>query len=88
VERRREPTPPGPPGPKALVSSLHVTGERLYSEGELIAVAGFRPGSQLSLADLREMAGRITHFYTPAAIRRPGLCAGPGYRSRRREPSR
>ncbi len=63
VERRAAPTPPGPPGPKALVSSLHVTGERLFSEGQLIAVTGFRPGSQLSLSDLREMAERITHFY-------------------------
>jgi len=53
----------GPPGPKVLVQSLHVTGETLFPEAELIAAAGFTPGSQLDLRDLRRMAGRISDFY-------------------------
>lgn len=53
----------GPAGPKVLVQSLHVSGETLFPEAELIAVAGFRPGSQLDLRDLREMAARISDFY-------------------------
>ena len=53
----------GPAGPKVLIQSLHVSGETLFPEAELIAVAGFRPGSQLDLRDLREMAARISDFY-------------------------
>jgi hemolysin activation/secretion protein len=53
----------GPAGPKVQVQSLHVTGETLFPEAELIAVAGFHPGSQLDLRDLREMAARISDFY-------------------------
>jgi hemolysin activation/secretion protein len=53
----------GPAGPKVMVESLHITGETLFPEAELIAVTGFRPGSELDLRDLREMAGRISDFY-------------------------
>jgi hemolysin activation/secretion protein len=53
----------GPAGPKVLVRSLHVTGETLFPEAELIAVAGFTPGSQLDLRDLRAMAAKISQFY-------------------------
>ena len=53
----------GPEGPKVLVRALHVTGETLFPEAELVAVAGFQPGSQLDLRDLRIMAARISDFY-------------------------
>ena len=53
----------GPAGPKVQVQSLHVSGETLFPEADLIAVAGFHPGSQLDLRDLREMAARISDFY-------------------------
>ncbi len=53
----------GPAGPKVLVQSLHVTGQTLYSEAELIAAAGFTPGGQMDLRDLRTMAAKITDFY-------------------------
>ncbi len=48
---------------KILVKSLQVTGAQLYSEAELIAVTGFRPGSELSLNDLRAMTLKITDLY-------------------------
>ena len=53
----------GPAGPSVLVRSLHVTGATLFPEAELIAVAGFTPGKQLDLRDLRAMAARISDFY-------------------------
>lgn len=61
--------PPGAPGGsevKILVKSLQVTGAQVYSETELIAITGFTPGSELSLADLRAMALRITEHYRKA----------------------
>ena len=48
---------------KVMVRALQVTGARVYSEAELIALTGFRPGSELSLPDLRQMADRITSHY-------------------------
>ena len=53
----------GPAGPRIVVQSLHVTGETRFSEAELLAVSGFKPGSALDLHDLRVMAGRISDFY-------------------------
>ena len=45
---------------KILVKSLTVSGQGgLYSEGDLVAVAGFKPGSELTLSDLRAMAAKI-----------------------------
>lgn len=48
---------------KIEVNSLHLSGQNLYSEEELLALTGFRPGAQLSLGDLQAMASRITDFY-------------------------
>ena len=48
---------------KVTVRALQVTGARVYSEAELVALTGFRPGSELALSDLREMAARITAHY-------------------------
>ncbi|MDB5946554.1 MAG: Polypeptide-transport-associated domain protein ShlB-type [Ramlibacter sp.] len=48
---------------KVTVRALRVTGARAYPESELVALTGFRPGSELSLPDLREMAARITTHY-------------------------
>lgn len=48
---------------KVPVRALRVTGARVYSEPELVALTGFRPDSELSLSDLREMAARITAHY-------------------------
>lgn len=48
---------------KITVNSLRVTGAKAYPEADLIAVTGFKPGSLLSLTDLRRMAARITSHY-------------------------
>lgn len=48
---------------KVLVKRLRVTGAQAYSEAELLAVTGFRPGSELTLSDLRGMASRIADYY-------------------------
>jgi len=63
IDRSAKPGDVGPAGPKITIQSLHVTGETRFPEAELIAVAGFSPGSQLDLRDLRVMAARITDFY-------------------------
>ena len=48
---------------RILVKSLKITGANVYSEAELLTITGFKPGSELSLADLRGMASRITDHY-------------------------
>ena len=48
---------------KITVRSLRITGAQVYSEAELLALTGFRPGSELSLSDLRAMAARIAAHY-------------------------
>jgi hemolysin activation/secretion protein len=45
------------------VDSVRVTGNSLFSEAELIAAANVRPGSELSLSELRGAAARIAAFY-------------------------
>lgn len=59
----RAPIVSGTESVKIIVSSLKVTGARAYSEAALLSVTGFKPGSELSLADLRGMAARIADFY-------------------------
>ena len=48
---------------KVLVKSLRVTGQALYSEAQLIAIAGFAPGRELTLSELRAMAAKIADYY-------------------------
>jgi len=50
-------------GAKLQVSQLRITGETLFSERELLAATNFKPGSLLSLAELRDIAAQITRFY-------------------------
>lgn len=46
-----------------VVDQLLVTGNRVHSAAELVAVAGFTPGASVTLADLQAMAARITGHY-------------------------
>lgn len=48
---------------KITVQSLTVTGVTIYSPGEMVAQTGFKPGSELTLSDLRAMATEITRRY-------------------------
>lgn len=45
------------------VNALRVTGAQAYSQAELLALTGFRPGTEQSLTDLRAMAARIADHY-------------------------
>ncbi|WP_426688171.1 ShlB/FhaC/HecB family hemolysin secretion/activation protein [Rhodanobacter ginsengiterrae] len=63
IEQATAPPTSGESSVRVLVNALHVSGEQVFSEAELVGVTGFRPGSQLSLADLQAMASRITEFY-------------------------
>ncbi len=48
---------------KITVKSLRVTGAKVYPEAELLALTGFRPGSELSLFELRAMTSTIADYY-------------------------
>lgn len=63
IEGREAPGAATPAGEKILVNALNITGQTRYSQADLVAAAGFQPGSQLDLADLRVMASRISAFY-------------------------
>jgi hemolysin activation/secretion protein len=66
-EIRREqgsaPVVPAPDGARILVKSLHVVGQTLYSEEVLVAASGFVADRELTLAELRSMAARISDHY-------------------------
>jgi hemolysin activation/secretion protein len=63
IEQQAAPPAAGADLVKINVRALRVTGSHVYSEPELIDLTGFRPGSELSLSDLRAMADRITAHY-------------------------
>ena len=63
IEPSTAPASPASDAVKITVNSLRVTGARVYSEAELIALTGFQSGNELSLADLRGMAQKITERY-------------------------
>ncbi|MCJ7798920.1 MAG: ShlB/FhaC/HecB family hemolysin secretion/activation protein, partial [Polaromonas sp.] len=66
MEPRTAPATPASDAAKITVNALQVTGARVYSETVLLALTGFKPGTQLSLGDLRGMAARITAHYRSA----------------------
>ncbi|HEX8307427.1 MAG TPA: ShlB/FhaC/HecB family hemolysin secretion/activation protein [Allosphingosinicella sp.] len=45
------------------VNRVLVTGNSLFDDAQLVAVAAVRPGSDLSLAELRDAAAKIAAFY-------------------------
>jgi hemolysin activation/secretion protein len=63
VEKGNAPAIPASDNVKIIVNSLKVTGAQAYSEADLLALTGFKPGSEMSLSDLRGMASRITDHY-------------------------
>ncbi|MDP3905733.1 ShlB/FhaC/HecB family hemolysin secretion/activation protein [Novosphingobium sp.] len=50
-------------GTRIRVDALHVTGQTVFVESELIAATGFKPGGELALGDLRNAAMKITNYY-------------------------
>jgi hemolysin activation/secretion protein len=63
VRQASAPASPAADSARIRVQSLRVTGAQVYSEDILLATTGFRPGSELSLTELRTMAARIADFY-------------------------
>jgi hemolysin activation/secretion protein len=63
IEEATAAAPQGSATASILVNTLRVTGASAYSETELVAIAQFTPGSELTLADLQAMATRITEHY-------------------------
>ncbi|MDB5668689.1 MAG: Polypeptide-transport-associated domain protein ShlB-type [Alphaproteobacteria bacterium] len=63
VVRPDESVPATEPGARVQVNALRVTGNTLFSQDELIDAAGVRPGSELTLAELRAAAARMSAFY-------------------------
>ncbi len=63
IEEATPATPPGSDAVRVLVRELRVTGASAYSPADLIAITGFRPGSELTLAQLQAMASLITEHY-------------------------
>lgn len=63
IQEGTAPAAPGADAVKILVKSLRVTGARVYTEAALIALTGFVPGTELTMAELQAMTGRITDHY-------------------------
>lgn len=63
IEHPDAPTDAVAEGARIRVNSLRVTGATLFPEDELIAAAGFTPGNDLTLPELRNLAAGITRFY-------------------------
>jgi hemolysin activation/secretion protein len=63
VEPSREPAIPAVDTVKITVNSLLVTGAQVYSEAELVALTGFKPGNELTLSELRGMSSKIADHY-------------------------
>ena len=63
VEQSQVPVTPAADSAKIQVNSLHLTGQSLYSESELLGLTGFTAGEELSLGQLQQMAARIAAFY-------------------------
>ena len=66
IEPSVAPATPASEAMKITVNRLQITGARVYTEAELLALTGFKPGSELSLGDLRGMASAITQRYRNA----------------------
>jgi hemolysin activation/secretion protein len=63
IEQRTVAPPPASPQVGIVVTSLQLQGVTAFPEAELLAVARFTPGTELTLTDLQAMAARITEHY-------------------------
>jgi len=63
IEQNKTPVISSADREKIIVKRLKIAGSQAYSETELLAITGFKPGSKVSLADLRGLALLITEFY-------------------------
>ena len=63
IEHNGAPATPASDQVKVLVRSLRVTGARAYTEAQLLALTGFKPGAELSMGELQGMTARIADRY-------------------------
>lgn len=63
IQEATAPNAPVDDSVRVMVRSLQVTGAHAFTAGELVEIARFTPGAQLTLAELQEMASRITEHY-------------------------
>lgn len=63
IEQRAAPATGPTDAVRIVVNTLRLQGAVLFPEAELLAVAGFRAGTELSLADLQRMAASISEHY-------------------------
>src|SRR5690606_2831495 len=61
IEER--PAAKAPEGMRFAVKRLRITGNRAFPEAELLALVKEAEGRTVSLAELNELAGRITRYY-------------------------
>lgn len=66
IEPSTAPASPESEAVKIVVNRLLVTGALSYPAAELVALTGFKPGSELTLTELRGMALKITERYRSA----------------------
>lgn len=63
IEHTNAAAAPGADRLKINVKRLRVSGARLYAEPALVALSGFRPNVEVSMADLQRMAAKIADRY-------------------------
>ena len=63
IDRPASATDSADTGPPIRVAALRLSGQSVFSESELLAATGFEPGSNLTLAQLRALAARISDHY-------------------------
>lgn len=63
IEQTQVPAAPAADSATIQVNSLHLTGQSLYSEAELLGASGFTAGREMTLGELQQMAARIAAFY-------------------------
>jgi hemolysin activation/secretion protein len=63
IEKRGAPPAPASDHVKVVVNTVRVAGAKIYPETELVALTGFKSGTELSLAELRAMAATIAAYY-------------------------
>ena len=63
VEQAQAPAVPASDSARLKVNALHLTGQRLYPEAQLLSLTGFVAGQELSLGQLQTMAAQIADFY-------------------------
>lgn len=63
IDKGAVPAATVPDQTRVSVRSLRITGQTLYPEAELVSISGFASPSELSLADLRGMAAKISEHY-------------------------